>query len=89
MKRVNINEERLIRHLTQKIADYWNGKIINVTVPSGAYWSDFAYNAEGIRDRVAGTHDKVTAIVGEISAIPNGDSINFHITYNINIQNIG
>lgn len=86
---VTIRESMVKRFLVQKIAEYWDGKIINVAVPSGAQWSDFSYNESGTRDRTPGTFDKVTSIVGVISATPNGDSINFHITYNVNIQNIG
>lgn len=41
------------------------------------------------RDRVPGTHDKVTAINGTIHATANGSSINFIIDYQVTIANIG
>ena len=40
------------------------------------------------RDRVPGTHDKVSAIVGTIHATANGTSINFIIDYQVTISNM-
>lgn len=40
------------------------------------------------RDRVPGTHDKVTAIVGTIHATANGTSITFNIDYQVTIANV-
>lgn len=41
------------------------------------------------RDRVPGTHDKVTAINGTIHATANGTSITFIIDYQVTIANMG
>lgn len=40
------------------------------------------------RDRVPGTHDKITAITGIIHATANGNSITFNIEYQVTIGNI-
>ena len=41
------------------------------------------------RDRVPGTHDKITAITGIIHATANGNSITFNIEYQVTIGNMG
>ena len=41
------------------------------------------------RDRVPGTHDKITAIHGIIHATANGNNITFNIDYQVTIGNIG
>lgn len=90
MKKVRFNDVKIRQYIAQKIADYWNGKVINVPVPSGAQWSDFYIDPEsGTRQRVPGTFDKVTEIVGNIEATAQGESISFNVIYTITITNVG
>ena len=87
---ITINEEKVKNFIIQKIADYWNGRMITVTPPSGAYWSDFAYywvEEDGQcvqrRKRVPGTHVGVASAVGEISTQVINDKIHFTIDYTV------
>lgn len=90
MKKVYINESKIRQYLAQKIAEYWDGKIINVAVPSGAQWSDFYIDpATNTRQRVPGSFDKVTDITGVIEATAQGEQVTFHIVYNVTITNVG
>ena len=90
MKKVRLNEAKIRQYLAQKIAEYWDGKIINVPVPSGAQWSDFYIDpATNTRERVPGTFDKVTDITGVIEATAQGEQVTFHIVYSVTITNVG
>lgn len=51
-KSVTINEEKINQVLAEKIAAYWNGKIINVTSGVGAQWSDWTGDETNWRYRV-------------------------------------
>lgn len=89
MKTIRINEEKIKHYLAQKVAEYWDGKIINVSVPSGAQWSDFYIDPEtNKRERVPGTFDKVTDITGIINATAQGNSVSFHIIYTVTIDTL-
>lgn len=88
-KSVTINEEKINQLLAEKIAAYWNGRIINVTSGVGAQWSDWTGDETNWRYRVQGTRDRVEAVTGIISATANGNTVEFMITYNIQISNIG
>ena len=94
-KTVTINEEKINRILAQKIAEYWNGREIEVSGGVGSQWSDWEgeINEEDgtwkNRKRVQGTHDRVQAIIGTIHATANGSTVVFNITYNIQIANVG
>jgi hypothetical protein len=95
---VKANEQAILERLAKKIAEYWNGKTIDVAVPSGAHWSDWESESTtdelgntvtSGRKRVEGTYDQVTGITGTIKASANGTNVEIEITYNISIQNIG
>lgn len=57
---ITINEDKVKNFIIQKIADYWNGRYITVTAPSGAHWSDFAmyWIEENVTDPETGETSK-------------------------------
>jgi hypothetical protein len=91
--KVKANEQKILERLAQKIAEYWNGKTINVSVPGGAHWSDWesastTTDEQGNtvstgRKRVDGTYTQVTSIVGYISARAVGTNVVINIDYQI------
>ncbi len=91
--KVKANEQKILERLAQKIAEYWNGKTINVSVPSGAHWSDWepastSTDEQGNpvstgRKRVEGTYTQVSNITGYISARATGTNIVINIDYQI------
>lgn len=96
--RITINETAIKERLAQKIAEYWNGRTIPVTVPGNAYWSDWepssVTNEDGSvtstgRQRVPGTYDAVTDITGYITAVAVGVTVHINITYAVTVTNRG
>lgn len=95
---VRVNEQKILERLAEKIAEYWDGRTINVAVPSNAHWSDWepastSTDEQGNtvstgRKRVAGTHDRVSSIVGVISARAIGTDLTINIDYYVTTTTI-
>lgn len=91
--KVSVNEQKILERLAEKIADYWDGKTINVIVPANAHWSDWEPESTSTdeqgnpvatgRKRVDGTYTQVTSIVGTISARASGTNVVINIDYQI------
>ena len=91
--KVKANEQKILERLAQKIAEYWNGKTIDVSVPGGAHWSDWEPASTSTDDqgntvstgrkRVDGTYTQVSNITGYISARASGTNIVINIVYQI------
>lgn len=90
---VTIKEDAIKERIAQKIAEYWNGRTVTVSGGVGASWSDWYgenWGQEGgVRKRVPGTRDRVSAITGTIHATASGDTVTINIDYQVQIQNIG
>lgn len=93
--KVRANEQKILERLAEKIAEYWDGKTINVAVPSNAKWRDYEPASTSTDDQgntvstgrvpVEGSGKKVSSIVGTISAKAAGTDVVIEITYQMNI----
>lgn len=85
---VQVNEDAILKRFVEKLAEYWDGRTIPVTYKDNApnpEWSDGDENG----NRVPGTWDAITSIVGTINATASGTDLKIDIVYEVTIENKG